>query len=54
MSPIPDAPRIASVIECKTGSPSECPNVSTSDFILIPPKKSFLELIYEHQNQYQL
>ena len=28
------APRIESIIACKTGSPSECPRVPTFDFIL--------------------
>ena len=36
------APKIESVIECKTGSPSECPSVPTFDLIIIPPKYNFL------------
>ena len=42
ISPILQAPRIESVTACKTGSPSECPNVPSEDGILIPPKYSFL------------
>ena len=42
ISPNAQAPRIASITACKTGSPSEWPNVPIWDGILIPPKYKFL------------
>ena len=38
ISPILQAPKIASVTECRTGSPSEWPNVPNLDFIFKPAK----------------
>ena len=35
ISPILQAPSIESVTACKSGSPSECPNVPSVDGILI-------------------
>ena len=42
ISPILQAPSIESVTACRTGSPSECPNVPSGNGILTPPKYSFL------------
>ena len=41
ISPILQAPRIESVIACRTGSPSEWPNVPTDEGIFIPLKYNF-------------
>ena len=38
---MPQAPKIASATACKTGSPSECPNVPKKKGIFIPPKYNF-------------